>query len=233
MGHGFTWYSLIPGYHGGHDHTIGAIVVALLLLLSGLLAWRSFRRQEIVPSARFRLTTPFEIIAEALLKLQESIIGAGSERFLPLTGGIFIYILVCNLLGMIPGFTPPTDNFLNNFAIALVVFLAYHYYGVREHGVKYIKQFLAPVAGIGGLLLAPLFLFVESFSHSFRVVSLPLRLWGNIFADHTVLGIMESLVPFILPLPFLLLGLLVAVVQAFIFALLTMIYISLAISHDH
>jgi F-type H+-transporting ATPase subunit a len=232
--HGFNWFSLLPGYHGGSDHIIGAILVTLILFVLGVMCYSRFKRQEIVPSAKFSLTTPFEIITDMLLSLQENIIGPHHERYLPLTGSIFIFILFSNLLGMVPGFVPPTQSFFTNLALAIVVVGATHYYGVKTHGLaKYGKHFLAPIAGIGGILLSLLFTPIELVSHLFRVVSLPLRLWGNIFADHTVLGIMEGLFPVILPLPFIVLGLMVAVVQAFIFALLTMIYIGLATAEEH
>lgn len=231
--HGFSWYQFIPGYHGGHDHIVGAVLVALILGLLGLLAYRQFRRQQVLPESRFGVTTPFEIVTDMLLKLMQNIIGPHSEKYLPLIGTLFFFILTCNLLGMIPGFLPPTDNINTNIACALVVFVATHYFGLRHSGAHYAKQFLAPIAGIGGFVLSFLFTPIELVSHMFRPVSLSVRLWGNIFADHTVLGIMEQLVPVGLPIPFLFLGLLVAVVQAFIFSLLTMIYIALATSDHH
>jgi F-type H+-transporting ATPase subunit a len=231
--HGFNWYSLFPGYHHGFDHIIGAVLVLVLLTIAGFFCWRHFKKQEVVPSNRFSITAPFEIVTDMLLNLMKNIIGPHSEHYLPLVGTIFFFILTCNLLGMIPGFLPPTDNINTNIACALVVFVATHFYGMKASGVHYGKQFLAPIAGIGGLLLSLLFTPIELVSHAFRPVSLSVRLWGNIFADHTVLGIMEQLVPIGLPIPFLFLGLLVAVVQAFIFSLLTMIYIALAVSEHH
>ena len=110
----------------------------------------------------------------------------------------------------------------------LIVFLYYNYQGLKEHGVKYFKQFFGPIA-----LLAPLMFVIETISHAARLLSLTVRLYGNIFGDHTVLGIFSSLVPLVVPVIFLLLGLAVALIQAFIFSTLSAVYIGLAVSHEH
>lgn len=237
MEHGFNWFQLLPGYQSHFDHLIGALLVALLLALFSLMAYQVLRRQEVIPAKKLNAATPFELILGMLHKLMQSIIGHDCNRYLPLVATIFFFILACNLIGMIPGFAPPTGNINTNFALAIIVFAATHYFGFRASGAHYGKQFLAPIAGIGGLLLSLLFTPIELVSHLFRPVSLSIRLWGNIFADHTVLGIMENLWPpftqILVPIPFLILGLVVACVQAFIFALLGMIYISLAIADHH
>jgi F-type H+-transporting ATPase subunit a len=129
---------------------------------------------------------------------------------------------------MIPGLLPPTDNLNTTFALGLFVFLYYNYVGLRENGLAYLKHFAGPI-----LWLAPLMLIVEIASHVFRPISLGLRLRGNIMGDHVVLGIFNDLVPIGIPFIFYGIGLFVALVQAFVFCLMTMVYISLSASHDH
>lgn len=224
---------MIPGYHGGYDHIVGALLVLALLTLGSLLAWRHLRRREVLPNAKFGITTPFEIVTEMLLKLMKGIIGEHCEQYLPLVGTIFFFVLASNLMGLVPGFLPPTGNINTTVALAVIVFVATHFYGLKASGHHYGKQFLAPLAGIGGIILSLLFTPIEIISHLFRPLSLSLRLWGNMFADHMVLSIMEGMVPILVPVLLMFLGLLVCVVQAFLFSLLTMIYVALAISEHH
>jgi F-type H+-transporting ATPase subunit a len=169
-----------------------------------------------------------EAFVEAIAGLAEGVIGHGSERYVPLLASFFAFILVCNLIGLVPGFSPPTADFNITFGLGIVSFLAYNFYGVREHGAKYVKQFLGPM-----LFLAPLMLVVEIFSHLFRPVSLGIRLFANMFADHQVVEIFTGLTKLVIPVVFYVLGAFVAVVQAFVFTMLSAIYIALAISHDH
>ena len=114
-----------------------------------------------------------------------------------------------------------------NVGIAIMVFLLTHIWGVKEHGVAYFKHFLGPVP-----VLIPLMLPIELISHLVRPVSLSLRLMGNMLADHKVVMLFFALVPLIVPLPFLLLGLLVCFIQALVFCTLAMVYISMAIEHE-
>lgn len=156
------------------------------------------------------------------------VIGEEGRKFVPLFGALFFFLLFNNIVGLIPGMTPATDNLNTTLGLGLFAFLAYNYYGFKEHGIGYLKQFLGPL-----LPLAPLMLIIELISHFVRPASLGLRLQGNMMGDHTVLGIFLDLVPYGLPVIFYCLGLFVCFMQAFVFTLLTMIYVSLAISHDH
>jgi F-type H+-transporting ATPase subunit a len=143
-------------------------------------------------------------------------------------GTLFVFIFASNLLGLIPVFQPATDNMNTTLALGLFVFLYYNYAGFKAHGAAYLKHFLGPV-----LWLAPLMLVIELASHLFRPLSLALRLRGNILGDHIVLGVFSGLVPYLLPVIFYGLGVFVAFMQAFVFCLMTMVYISLSTSHDH
>jgi F-type H+-transporting ATPase subunit a len=162
----------------------------------------------------------------------ENVIGHGKGRqFLPLCGGIFVFILLGNLMGQIPGLGAPTSNINVPLACALTVWLYYHFQGVKAQGiVAYLKHFAAP-PGIP-VFLAPIMLPIEVISHLSRVLSLTLRLFGNIFGEHLVVLIIGSIVPLIFPLPIQMLGLIVGPLQAFIFMTLTAIYLSAAVATE-
>ena len=165
---------------------------------------------------------------EFITNLSESVIGHDGPKYVPLFASFFVFILVANLIGLIPGFSPPTDNFNVTLALGVVSFVAYNTYGVQAHGLAYLKQFVGPL-----LALAPLMIIVELFSHVFRPASLAMRLYGNMFADHLLLGIFHR--PDEAPDTGDLLssGTFVSFLQALVFTLLSMVYVALAISHDH
>ena len=229
MEHGFTWVSLIS-----HEENIQLIITTLLvvalLILVSLRVRSSIAKSagDLVPEEKFSFRNFFELVVQAALNLLKDIIGPHSEKYLPLIGALFVFILFSNLLGMIPGFLPPTSSLYTNGACGLIVFLYYNYQGFKEHGPGYIKQFLGPVWYLSWLMI-----IIELFSHVFRPFSLMVRLYGNISGDHQVLAIFSSLVPLVVPVIFLILGLIVAFVQAFVFATLSAVYIGLAVSHDH
>ncbi|MDE3106359.1 MAG: F0F1 ATP synthase subunit A [Acidobacteriota bacterium] len=158
----------------------------------------------------------------------ESIIGHGHERFTSYLTALFLFILLSNLMGLVPGLESPTANAVVPLGFALVTFLYYHYHGIRANGPAYIKQFLGPVWWLSWLLFP-----IEVISHCARVLSLTVRLYANMFAGDLVTLAFFSLVPVGIPLVFLGLHLGVAVVQAYVFFLLAAIYLSLAVAHDH
>src|SRR6266478_2663733 len=157
-----------------------------------------------------------------ITQLAEGIIGHDAPKYVPLFGSLFLFILVANLVGLLPGFTPPTDNFNITLALGAISFVAYNYYGVRAHGIAYLKQFMGPL-----LVLSPLMIVVEVFSHMFRPASLAIRLYGNMFADHLLLSIFTDLTKAVVPVVFYVLGTFVSLVQALVFTLLTMVYVGL------
>jgi len=158
----------------------------------------------------------------------EQIIGHGYERFVGYLTTLFLFILLSNLLGLVPGLESPTANVVVPLGFALVTFVYYQYHGVRANGGAYIKQFLGPV-----WWLSPLLLPIEIISHLARVLSLTVRLYANMYAGDLVTLAFFSLVPVGIPLVFLGLHLGVAVIQAYVFFLLGAIYLSLAVAHDH
>jgi len=169
-----------------------------------------------------------EAINEFVSDQGESIIGHGYERFVSYVTALFLFILVCNLIGLIPGLESPTANIVVPLGCALVTFAYYHFHGIRANGFGYIKQFLGPV-----WWLYPLMLPIEIISHFARVLSLTVRLYANMFAGDLVTLAFFSLIPVGIPLIFLSLHLGVAVIQAYIFMVLATVYLSMAVAHDH
>lgn len=230
--HPFTWYDLVPAALQGVMplQIFFSLVSAVLLVLLALSARRRLldSHDQVIPSDRLTLVNVFEMLIEFVMSLSDSIIGRKGRRYLPLYGTFFIFILFSNLIGLVPGFSPPTSNLNVTLGLGLISFGAYHYFGIREHGGGYLKQFMGPF-----LVIAPLFFLIEMFSHMFRPLTLGLRLAFNMFADHLVVEIFTALTYVAIPVLFYLLGALVSVIQAFVFTLLSMIYASLAMSHDH
>ncbi len=169
-----------------------------------------------------------EVVVGGLNDFIQDIMGPEGKHYLALIGSLFLFILVCNLQGLVPGFDSPTANINTTLALALVAFSATHYIGLKRHGLGYIKHFMGPMWG-----LAPLMLPIELISHFARVMSLTFRLFGNMVAKHKLLLVLALLAPYIAPVPILGLGLLVAFVQALVFTLLTMLYLSGSIEEAH
>ena len=227
MEHGYTWLQDLPI----PEHVATAILVALLLVVFGLRVRSKLTNTEaaLQPEDGVTARNVAEIAVEFVSGLAQGVIGHNAERCVPLLAAFFVYILVSNLVGLVPGFVPPTSNFNTTLGLGLVSFLAYNAYGMREHGVGgHLKHLLGPV-----IWIAPLMLVVELFSHAFRPISLGIRLFANMFADHEVVSIFTNLTKLVIPVLFYLLGAFVCVVQAFVFTMLSAIYISLSTAHDH
>jgi F-type H+-transporting ATPase subunit a len=226
----FSWFTL--AHLGRYDHVMGALLVLAFLALGGLKIRSNLKKTgSVLPETRITLTTIFEILTiDFLLDLFAGIFGSRdkAKKFFPILGTSFVFILCINLLGLIPGFLPPSGNFNTTVACSLVIFIMYNYYGIREHGLGYVKHFLGPV-----IWIAPLMIVIELISNIVRPVSLSLRLFWNITGDHLVLGIFMNLTHFIVPVLFLALGIFVSVLQAFVFTILSSIYIALAVAHEH
>jgi F-type H+-transporting ATPase subunit a len=182
----------------------------------------------LVPPRTMNLRNMFEFTAESVYGMVEGAMGEeNAARFFPLIGALWLFILFNNLIGLIPGFVAATDTVKTNLGLALFVFVLTHVYGFKEHGPAYLKHFLGPSPW-----LIPLMLPIEIISHIARPLSLTVRLMGNMMADHKVVMSFFALVPLLVPLPFLLLGLLVCGIQALVFCTLTMVYIGMAIEHE-
>jgi F-type H+-transporting ATPase subunit a len=197
------------------------IVAAALILFFGLAS----RRLNLVPS---KLQNVLELVFQAFENILVEIIGEQGKKYLPLIATIGLFILVCNLLGLVPGFMSPTSKLNVTVGCALVVFFYYHWQGIRSQGLfKYLKNFMGPIP-----IIAPLLLPIEIISHFSRPVSLSVRLFGNIFAEELLIVVIASIIPFFLPLPFMAIAIFTATIQAFVFVLLSCIYIGGAVAHE-
>ena len=254
MPHGESWFNLLPLYqqvealaavlsnpvndkgetwiahgHIGVQHVFGLALVLLLLLLIGILAHSglSDSKQALVPEDKLTVRTFVELFVGTTYSMMADIMGKKAARFfLPLIGTCAFVILVSNFLGLVPGFTPPTDSLNTTVAMSLVIFFATHFFGIKENGLGYLKHFFGPV-----LFLAPLFFVIEIISNLARPLSLSIRLMANMFADHQVLSQVSNLVKWIVPVAPMLLGSLVCVVQTLVFCILSTVYISMAVAH--
>ena len=232
----FTWGSLAtPIEHQMHaigvDPHVGidVLVTSTIILVFALIGGASFRKKEIhMPSGILNFATIVEITIGGIFNYCKSILGEWTKPTFFLTGSLVFFILLNNLIGMVPGFNPPTDQFNLTIVLGLIVFVTTHIIGLKVHGFAYIKQFLGPVWWLAWLMLP-----IELISHLVRPLSLALRLFGNITGDHKVGAVFFAILPLGLPLPFMGMGLFVSFVQAFVFLLLTLIYFQMAASHDH
>jgi F-type H+-transporting ATPase subunit a len=171
----------------------------------------------------------WELIIGGLEDFMVEITGEEGRAFFPYIATVFVYIALCNLAGLIPGFFSPTANINTTLSLALCTFIYTHYLGIKYHGAKYIKHFLGPIPA-----LAPLFLPIEIIGHIARVLSLTLRLFGNIMGEDLVITILIFLAGmFLAPLPMMFLGVFTSLVQAFVFTLLSMMYFAGSMEHAH
>ena len=220
------WLGLPPSWAGPYLHISMSAVVLILITACSLVVYRRLRKPDfyLVPEDRPTMINTIEIIIEALLRIMRDVMGEDARRHLPIVGAVFIYILVSNLIGVVPGFACPTENMNTNLACALVVFVYYNYVGIRAHGFKgYLKDMAGPI-----IWLAPLMFAIELISQLVRPLSLSVRLFGNMFGDHMVLGMFSQLAPVVVPVLFMALTIFIAFIQAFVFTLLTIVYIALA-----
>jgi F-type H+-transporting ATPase subunit a len=228
----------------GIPWVIQASLLACGLLLAAGLAIRSRLATAdggVLPDEGITVRNVFEVVVDGLANLARQTIGEEWRRYFPLTATIFFFILIANLMNLIPGVGGATSDINTTAAWALISFGVYNYVGIRAHGFWYINQFLGPsffTVTIGGhhihvRLLFWLFGPLETILHLARILTLALRLFANMFADHAVVTIFITLVPLIVPAVFMGLGLMVAVIQAFVFTILSMIYIGQALAEAH
>lgn len=206
------------------DHVIMALLVLIVSLIVFPLASRRFSKDNPGGFQQF-----LEMIVGGLKGLLEDIVGHGaSQKFLYIIGGFACFIFVSNIFGLFFFLQPPTGNPNTTFGLGLTAFLYYNWQGIRTQGLgHYLKHFMGPMP-----LLAPLMLPIELIGHFARILSLGMRLFGNIFGEHTATGIFMGMLPFILPWPMMGLGIFGAFLQTFVFIMLTMVYIGGAVAAE-
>jgi F-type H+-transporting ATPase subunit a len=218
-------FEMIGLGHFAHEnpHVIYAWVVIALIVGLGALAAKGV---SMIPTKAQNVS---ELIVSGMEEFMVDITGEEGRWLFPLAGTVFLYVFIGNLIGLVPGFFPPTANLNTTASIALVVFTFTHVIGIKYHGAKYIKHFLGPV-----WWMSPLIFVIEIIGHFARILSLSFRLFGNMMGHEIVLAILFGLAgAFFAPLPIMALGIFVAFVQAFVFFLLSIIYFSGAMEHAH
>jgi F-type H+-transporting ATPase subunit a len=225
------------------SHVVFGLVGAGVIVALTLVARGKYKNldEALIPEGRMSIRNGFEFLFESLLKMMTDMMGEKHARkWFPLIASLAIYILVFNLMGLVPGFLPPTQFLTTGAGPAILVFICYNIAGISEHGfVKYMAHFGGPF--LGAWYTWPLFILIfciEIVGAIFRPISLSVRLTGNMTGDHMVLGAFGNLasdlfgVPILFPIPFLFLGLMVCCIQTLVFCLLSSVYISMAVAHE-
>jgi F-type H+-transporting ATPase subunit a len=203
--------------------------LAMLILISVAAVVRT--RLSLVPSGVQNL---MEVFCDFFMSTSKASIGIHyGEKFYPLLGTIFLYILVCNIFGLIPGFESPTSNINMTASMAVPVFIIYQFYGIKIHGISYIKHFVGPIRSVAAIPFMIFMFILEVIGHIVRPVTLSVRLFGNMMAKHLLLIILGLLAPWILPVAILGLGTLISFIQAYVFMLLTALYLAGAVEEAH
>ncbi|HSO67919.1 MAG TPA: F0F1 ATP synthase subunit A [Desulfatirhabdiaceae bacterium] len=206
-----------------YPHVIYSWVVMILLIVLGILGAKGI---SLIPTKGQNV---FEILISGIEDFMIDVTGEEGRWLFPLAATIFIYIFSCNLIGLVPGFFPPTASLNTTLSCALTVVVFTHIIGVKYHGAKYIKHFMGPV-----WWMVPIIFPIEVIGHVARILSLTFRLFGNMMGHELVLGILFALAgAFFAPLPIMALGIFVALVQAFVFFLLSIMYFTGAMEHAH
>lgn len=216
------WHRLVGVTWDIPDHVIMVLLVFVISCIVFPLASRRISKDNPGP-----LQHTLELLVAGLKDLLNDIIGHGGEKFLNIIGAFTVFIFVSNIFGLFFFLQPPTSNINTTFALSITAFLYYNYLGLREHGIGYFKHFMGPV-----WWLAPLMFLIEMIGNFARILSLGMRLFGNIFGEHTATGIFMGLIPLVVPWPMMALGIFGAVLQTFVFIMLMMVYIGGAVAHE-
>jgi len=214
-------YFVIPGL----EHHPHVTYTWIIMIGFGILALTLRGGFKMIPSG---MQNVMEMIVYELAQFVDSILGKDGRKFFPLIGALGFFILCGNLLGLAPGCVSPTANVNTNIALSIIVFALYQYVGVYKHGIGYVKHFLGPV-----WWMIPLMLPIEIISHLARPLTLAVRLFGNIKGEELVILVLGFLVPLILPMPMIAFAVFTSILQALVFILLSMVYISGALEESH
>jgi F-type H+-transporting ATPase subunit a len=212
-----------------------SLAVMLVILVLTLLVRPALLQHEkaVIPETKLTLRTAFEVWIGYWYGLMKDMMGAKrAKRYFPLIGTLSLFIVISNFLGLIPGFVPPTSNLNVTLASALIVFVMFNYYGIQAQGLGYFKHLFGPWLGWAYVPINLLLFVIETLSLCIRPLTLSVRLMLNMAVDHMLAGIAVAMVAVLLPIPVLVLGTLVCVVQVLVFCLLTSIYITLATDHE-
>ncbi|HEY7546337.1 MAG TPA: F0F1 ATP synthase subunit A [Blastocatellia bacterium] len=224
---GLEWHEPAPGELIIPAHVVWTLVLMIICTL-GVLALRGKLSVD-RPSKGQQL---LEIVVEQIRSLLDQVVGPYGRRYIPVIGSFAVFILIGNLMGAIPGLGAPTENINVTGALGITSFLYYITTGFRQQGFRYLKHFTGGLTGLMLPTLGILIFVVEIISNSVRPVTLSLRLYVNMFADHQIAGVFLNLSPWLVPIFTIVLGLFVAFVQTFIFIMLSMVYLSETVPHE-
>jgi F-type H+-transporting ATPase subunit a len=228
-GLGHSLFGKPVGVHSAEPLT-ASLAIALLILLMALAVRGKLADYEksVIPDDKLTLRTFLEILVGSFYGMMSDMMGPKrAKRYFPLIGTCAIFIFLGNLIGLIPGFTPPTSSWNITAACALVVFLAFNYYGIKENGLGYFKHLAGPMPALWWFMFP-----LELFSMCIRPLTLAVRLMVNLAVDHLLVTVAASMFVLLLPIPIMVLGTLVVVVQTMVFCILSAIYIALATEHE-
>jgi F-type H+-transporting ATPase subunit a len=224
-----NWILSIFGIHMNHGEEVipSYLILAFLVTIMIILFFKfSVKNLSIFPN---KMQHFLEMLYKGFRALIDDMIGTEGRTFIPALATLGIFIAVANLMGLLPGLGSPTANVNVTAGCALFIFVYYHYQGVKKHGfIGYVKTFAGPE-----WWLAPLFFPIEIISHLSRPISLCFRLFGNIYGEDMVIIIIFSMVPFIAPLPIMAFAIFTSLLQAFIFVMLSTIYLAGAMAEEH
>jgi F-type H+-transporting ATPase subunit a len=220
--------------HTGEPLVASLFVVLLITVLAYAVAPRIRKVDDaVIPEAKLTLRTFFEAFIGVFYAMMVDMMGPKrAKRYFPIIGTSALFIFFSNVMGLVPGFNPPTSTWNITAGCALVIFVSFNYYGIKENGFGYFKHLCGPWLGPAGIPLNILIFFVEVLSLCFRPVTLSIRLMLNMAVDHLLGAIVFGMISLLVPIPIMILGTLVCVVQVFVFCLLSSIYIALATEHE-
>jgi F-type H+-transporting ATPase subunit a len=241
---GFTWLSQVAKVTGieeafhhqeihHYEHVLTFLLVCVLLVVAALLyrAKTANKDATLIPDKGITFRNITEMYGSFIMTQCRAVLGEkDAPKYFSFVATIFILIFLSNAIGLIPGFLPPTESINTTLALGLFSFFYFNIKGCKEMGtLNYLKHFAGPLWYMA-ILIFP----IEIISTCIRPLSLALRLYGNMYGDHMVLGTFSNLAPLAVPVVFMLLGLLVSFIQAYVFIMLSMVYVSLATAHhDH
>jgi F-type H+-transporting ATPase subunit a len=232
----YTYFQSLGLSDPNHQKLATALIMGVVLVLFGSKCAKSLAKRRarygaemgVVPEEKITSAGIADFFIEAFVGFQDSILGKENRKYLPLTATIFFYVLILNLIGLIPGMPAATTSVWTTVPVALLIFFGFNYYGIKELGAfKYFKHFAGPISWMA-FIIFPL----EIVGTFLRILTLNLRLYWNVSADHIVLGLFTDLVPVLVPVIFYAMGTFVCFMQAFVPTILTMIYIMLATQHE-
>lgn len=218
-----------PTWHSWEPIVAASLIMALVVLFASAVGGKIKGEAALIPEERLTLRTFAEVFLEYFYDMAKSVMDAErAKKYFPIVGGSALFVFFSNVMALIPGMPVATSSLNVTLGCALVVFILFNLYGLKEQGMGYVKHLAGPA-----WYLAPLIFPVEVISLCVRPITLAVRLMLNMAVDHLILGIFLGLVAVLVPLPIMVLGCLVILVQTLVFALLTCIYIDLATAHGH